>query len=376
MLVRTKVLFKPAIILIITIWTLTGKANTGDQTIAINQIQSIGTHNSYKLMPSDKILNLIDWIDRELSQSIQYQHAPLDYQLNYQRIRQIELDVFDDPQGGLYSNRKGLFLVGENPESRDHEMYLPGIKVLHFPDFDFRSHCLTLIRCLTQVRNWSLQNPTHTPVLILVEAKHRSHELLQRFGFTKPLPISAEFLDRIDSEILSVFSREHIITPDDIRKSHHTLNHAIITTGWPSLSESRGKVIFALDNTDIARTVYVKNHPSLRGRMMFTSSPPGSAESAFVKMNQPTGRNLEKIKMLVRSGYLVRTRADADTSDQRYNSTQRFQAALKSGAQYISTDFPDPKPGSPYRVRLPGDHVARCNQINKNPACSSELVNL
>lgn len=358
----------------LTLYTPTANANHSDDQVMMNQIQTIGTHNSYKLMPPPKILNLIDWIDRELGQSIRYQHAPIQYQLNHQRIRQVELDVFDDPQGGLFASRKGLFLVGENPESRDQEMYRPGIKVLHFPDFDYQSNCLTLVRCLRLIKSWSAQNPYHTPVLILIEAKHRSHEILQRLGFTTPKPLTVEFLDRIDSEILSVFPKEHIISPDNVRKTSPNLNHAVLTNGWPSLTESRGKLIFALDNTDKARSLYTEGHPSLAGRVMFTSAPPGEAEAAFVKMNLPTGSNQKKIQDLVRSGYLVRTRADADTIDQRENSEARFRAALQSGAQYISTDYPDPVPGYPYKVRLPGDYVARCNPVSAENSCRSETI--
>ena len=56
------------------------------------------------------------------------------------------------------------------------------------------------------------------------------------------------------------------------------------------------------------------------------------------------------------SGYLVRTRADADTIEARKNDYGRLKAALISGAQIISTDYcvPDPKLNTGYHVQLPG----------------------
>ena len=50
----------------------------------------------------------------------------------------------------------------------------------------------------------------------------------------------------------------------------------------------------------------------------------------------------ERIAALVRDGYIVRTRADADTFEARTNSTERRDRALGSGAQYVSTDYPEP----------------------------------
>ena len=59
---------------------------------------------------------------------------------------------------------------------------------------------------------------------------------------------------------------------------------------------------------------------------MFTDSDPGEPEAAFVRMNGPLG-NEQTISDLVADGYIVRTRADADTIDARLGDTTRRDAA-------------------------------------------------
>ena len=50
-------------------------------------------------------------------------------------IRQINLDVFADPVGGLYSEPAGLTLF--DPAAHIPELGAPGPKVLHVQDVDF-----------------------------------------------------------------------------------------------------------------------------------------------------------------------------------------------------------------------------------------------
>ena len=45
------------------------------------------------------------------------------------------------------------------------------------------------------------------------------------------------------------------------------------------------------------------------------------------------------IPELVKKGYIIRTRADADTKEARVNDRSGFVAACNSGAQIITTDY-------------------------------------
>ena len=104
---------------------------------------------------------------------------------------------------------------------------------------------------------------------------------------------------------------------------------------------------------------------------MFTNSTPGQPDAAFVKVNDPLA-SPTRIPDLVRDGYLVRTRADADTEQARRGDTDRREAALASGAQFVSTDYPVPStnPGfSDYFVEIPNGSTARCNPVASPTGC-------
>ena len=108
--------------------------------------------------------------------------------------------------------------------------------------------------------------------------------------------------------------------------------------------------------------------------MLFTNSPPGTPEAAFIKLNNPLSEP-GVIEDLVRQGYIVRTRADADTVQARSGDTTQREAALASGAQYVSTDYPAADVAfSAYQVTIPGDFIARCNPVNSGECTSAALL--
>jgi len=119
--------------------------------------------------------------------------------------------------------------------------------------------------------------------------------------------------------------------------------------------------------------VYLEGHPSLRGRVIFTNAAPGEPDAAFMERNDgPT----DEIAALVRKGYLIRTRTDADTKQARTNDTSMRDAMIASGAQILSTDYPINEPAKwagHYVVALPGDVVARCNPIDAPAHCNAAL---
>ena len=73
----------------------------------------------------------------------------------------------------------------------------------------------------------------------------------------------------------------------------------------------------------------------------------------------------------VAEGFLIRTRADADTREARSGDTARREAAFASGAQFVSTDYQDPDPRfkTGYSVSLPGGGASRCNPVNAPKGC-------
>lgn len=347
-----------------------------DECLRLNQVQVVGTHNSYHLEDPPQVLALIKSFDKTLGESIEYTHPALPVQFSREGVRQIELDVFADPQGGRYAKRRLLALVKQPVESGIPALSRPGFKVLHAQDVDFNSNCLTFVECLTGVRSWSRTHPGHLPIAILVEAKDDPTLDPLHMGFVVPPPLTTADFDALDAEIRSVFPPGEMITPDDVRGKHATLEQAVLSgTGWPTLAAARGKVFFLLDQADQSKT-YSNGHPGLRGRVIFTNSTPGGPDAAFVEMNDPNGKNLVRIRELVREGYIVRTRADADTVEARTDATTTRDNAIESGAQFVSTDYPAPdkSPFSPYVVALPGNRAWRCNPVNTGPACVSSAL--
>jgi len=341
--------------------------------VRLNEVQVVGSHNSYHVEPQEPLFSILAAISA-LAYDIQYTHPPLATQFSDQGIRQIEIDVWTDPSGGLFARRFGNVLANLPPYSDNPAMYEPGFKVIHIPDIDFVSTCETFVACLEEIRAWSDAHPRHLPIAVLVELKD-DPPFVPLSELAQPLPIGAPELDALDAEIRSVMPPAKLLTPDDVRGAHPTLEDAVRSAGWPTLGETRGRVVFLMDNGGTKRALYRAGRSSLEGRVLFTNAVPGDADAAFVKQNDPLA-DPGLIEDLVREGYLVRTRADADTHEARTGDTAPRDAALASGAQYVSTDYavPDPRFGTGYRVDLPGvatGAAGRCNPVNAPVFCRS-----
>lgn len=341
-----------------------------DANVPINQLQSMGTHNSYKEAIPDVEMALIKERNADAAITLDYSHRSLAEQLD-KGARQIELDPSDDPQGGLYSTplaRKLLQAKGVTPPDYDLSVLAqPGIKVIHVADIDYRSHCLLFVDCLKQVKAWSDANPTHTPILMMINPKSSG---ISWDGAVKVLPWGKEAFDRMDAEIRSVFSDDQLITPDDVKGTHATLREAVLAGGWPKLGEARGKLIFTIDLSPEANKPYAEGHPSLQGRAAFMTTFPDAPEAAYFTMNEPE-QQLAEIQARVKQGFLIRTRADADTLEARSGAATRREAALASGAQFISTDYlwPDERFNTGYTATLPDGAVTRCNPVSVTTGC-------
>lgn len=335
----------------------------GDDQVHLNELQFIGTHNSYKGATDTAILNwlkvaagAVPDIADALGDPAQlsYAHAALPVQLQ-RGVRSFELDIFADPAGGTFSRpllNQLLNLGLPRPQGVD----APGMKVLHIQDIDYRSTCPTLVACLGQLKAWSDATPGHLPVVINIELK--DDPLPAPFDATHLTPFDATQLDAVDTEIRSVLG-DRLITPDDVRGDAADLHTAVTTTGWPTVAASRGRFLFFMDNAN-KRDLYLDGHPSLAGRVMFTSSGEGQPDGAVVKENDPGDGT--RLRQLVDAGYLVRTRADADVVSP---STSTRDTALASGAQIVHTDFPpgESQLGTGYVVSFGTRVSARCNPV-------------
>lgn len=344
-----------------------------DRRLGMNDLTAVGTHNSYKLPIPDAELQAMIAVNPGAI-ALDYSHRSLAEQLDA-GARQIEIDVLNDPQGGRYAHPlSALGRPGQGaPVSAAfaEAMARPGFKTLHMPDVDFRSTCLTFVACLSQIRDWSRAHPDHTPILIMLNAKTGGASMP---GGTTPLDFDAAAWDALDVEVRSVFDADRLITPDQVQGRHATLREGVLAGGWPKLGAARGKVFFALDEGPEKVAAYRGGRRSLEGRIFFVNTDEVSPAAAYLTLNDPVGEQA-RIRAAVRAGFIVRTRADADTAAPRTGDVTQRSAAFASGAQYVSTDYMWVDPRFPaYQVRLTGGAAAVCNPLRTENRCDGLAV--
>lgn len=316
-------------------------------TLKMNDIQVVGSHNSFKAKIPEAVMAQLRAADRKHAESLDYYHVSLTEQLET-GVRQFELDIFADPEGGRYANPKGEMWARAAGETTDFDraaMLKPGFKVFHNPDVDYLSTCATLINCLSEIDRWSRAHPEHLPIMITLNAADTPSN---KPGITDPLPLDDKMLlNALDAEIRSVLPGDRLITPDDVRGNAPTLRDAVNKHGWPTLSAARGRIYILFDVRQAVSDTYREGHPSLAGRAMFGWYPDDQPEGVIQIVQDPLVDG-EKIKRWVANGIIVRTRTDAGTTEARRKDYSKAKAAIASGAQAVSTDY---YPGAPDPLR-------------------------
>lgn len=299
----------------------------------LNDTQVIGSHNSYKSSMPLPILEYLRKVNPAAAASLEYDHLPLSQQLDL-GLRNLELDVFHDPQGGRYAKPKGLSMLPD-PESYDPkgELLEPGLKLFHVQDLDFQSHHLLFKNALLELKNWSNQHPDHHPVFVLINAKDGAVPMT-----ISPLSFTGTALDSIDLEVRTHLGMDKLITPDLVRGTYGSLEAAVLAGNWPNLDAVRGKFLFVLDESEEKIRRYLTQKPELKNAVLFVNLKEGNPEAGFRIINDPI-TNETYIQDLVRKGYIIRTRADSDTKEARSGDYTKFEKAKASGAQVISTDY-------------------------------------
>jgi len=335
--------------------------NNIDDSLTINKIQVIGSHNSYKKAIDPALFKFFQQKDSVAASKIDYEHISLTDQLNMGLLN-LEIDIYADEKGGKYAHPKGLdWVKGQPPFDPNGEMNKPGFKVFHIPDLDFRSQCITFVDCLKELRKWSLAHPNHNPIFITLEAKDAVGR--KKTELTDPEPFTEALFDEVDKNMLDNLGKDQIITPDMVRGKYETLEDAVLHNNWPTLKNAKGTFMFVLDDHERKRALYIAGHPSSKGRVLFANADAGTPEAAYMIRNNPKD---PLIKDLVKKGYIIRTRADADTEQARRNDRSDFVAAQNSGAQIITTDYylKSTHFKSDYSVSFDGGSYFRLNPVN------------
>ena len=321
------------------------KAQYSD-SIRLNDIRVLASHNSYKKKPDPKVLRFLSRFKKRLGEDLDpiqldYGHERLTVQLDSFNVRGFEFDLAYDPNGGAYAKRRiNYFIPGLKQKSKDARLYQPGIKLLHIADIDYETNYLTFKEALDELRNWSTNNPNHIPLFVNLEIKRSSpgdySKFLNRIGFKKAPITDTNIFEEIENEIFSVFAEDSIIfKPQDLKGDYKSIHERIENDGWPKLNDCLGKIIFIIDG-DI-NGYYANAINRNEDCLMFFYSEPADASCAFVIRNEPIG-NENEINDLS-DKYIVRTRTDAGTIEARKVDYSKYNAAFESQAQIVSTDY-------------------------------------
>ena len=261
--------------------------------LTLSDIHMLGTHNSYHIAPKIRLYGA--W---------SYSHLPLLEQLSTQNIRNLELDIYF---------RKNIFYVE------------------HIPFFDSKSTCRTLEQCLVTLHSWSLENPHHSPIIIFLELKDfdtNAHK--------------TRYLTQLSSLLTQHIDASSWITPSEVLETSDPTVPLSTHITWPSLEGSRGHFLIAISALHTrSEALYSYVCATEDPRVLFVTSTTDQPFSKIRVYDNPI-RDFSDIQEATSQGYLVRTRSD-DMRDPRHNlfKQNRLQAAIKSGAQIISTDSPE-----------------------------------
>ncbi len=298
-----------------------------DDVLDFAHLQALGTHNSYHLRTGR---TLKQW---------DYEHLPLDQQAEFQGVRQFEWDLYRADSDGPF-------------------------EVLHVPLFDAETTCFLLEDCLEDLKRFSDANPGHHPLLVLLEPK-----------FPANVADTAESVGDLEEALLAVWPEDRLVTPSLVAGDSDSLASAVESTGWPTLGELRGRAMFVLHTGGPLRDALTAENPRVDGHVLFPDAMGAWEEphAAVHTMNDPIG-GFDAIQAVVLRGHLVRTRADSDLVEPSEGDTTRQEAALDSGAHFISTDVPEARADLDYVAKIPGGTPSRCNPMMAPEECTPEAI--
>lgn len=306
--------------------------------LSMVNLQYVGSHNSYHIAPPAKAF---DWLGNtrperaaQQRQSLDYTHSPLKHQLNSGQ-RMLELDIYADPNGGRFSVSKLREITGIDESatgvlSYDESILLaPGLKTVHYPNFDLNSHCPIFQNCLAQIKTWHDDNPGHLPLVILIEAKEgHLFDMHRSSNGDSPVSFSEQDWNSLDNSILQTFERSSIIFPTDVIEEDNGV-------AWPSIDNSKGKIAFLL--FDYGKSVsrrYVEHAiQSNQSTVLHLQKDTPTIPSSWVRQSVP---DIFATLKALKTGKLVYSKADTTG----IKDSDRRATALASGANLVATDYP------------------------------------
>jgi hypothetical protein len=269
--------------------------------IRLNEIQMLASHNSYKKrgVPLGKLfVGLGDSFEE--ADALKYGYQDLTRQFSF-GVRSMEFDL---------RLRKTSFML------------------THVPLVDNSSVAPDFSKALEEMRLYSVHNPNHLPIIILMEIKDD----------WMILDHALQVMDTTDLENLDELIRlklgNTLFTPSQMMNDGMGLKASIDASGWPSVESLLGKIIFVLHPGSFTDR-YASLDSTNRSQAMFIGLNKNLLEreyASFVVHNEP---DIDVIQAMVSDGLMVRTRLD----DRLVFDEDRYQRGIESGAQILTTDL-------------------------------------
>lgn len=274
-----------------------------NNTLRLNEIQVLSTHNSYKTMPNMYISKPLEVLFGDKVRNGQYGMPYLTEQLD-NGIRGLEIDI---------------------------TKYGDDFILMHDPKTDWRTNGPDFRLALEEIKIWSDANVNHIPINIMLQVRSSWTMFSHKIG-----AIEEADLVILNDMLEDVFGRDGIIRPEDVIGDRDNLREAVENDGWPQLSDCMGKVYFAmLFDQKTTEAQYVAIDPSfkIQNSFIFTKIHEMQDYSSIILADSPFADGLNG---LIDKNYLLRTRVDV----QHNHPIDRLQASITLGSTILATDYP------------------------------------
>lgn len=303
--------------MIFRVFVLTLLAAAASAQLKMNDLQVMGTHNSY---------HVANHLSSAFVPSVDYTHCDINEQLTGQKIRGLEFDLW----------------LKEDGTTDDFKVY-------HDP-LDPDTNCEHLSECLGHVKTFTGANADHHYVLIVLELKDTETWTIAR-------------IKAVEAAVESALGAANLIKPDDLMGSTYgSVKEAAEADNWPTLASTKGKYVVYIQGFGSQKETVIDNYlgeySNLTGASFFLrcgADDPANLPNhcAFVSgVSVDTQANKDQVKALAEAGFIVRGRSDEDArqsgSEYDTNDRTRLDALVANGAHFIYTDFPAPS-------SVPGD---------------------
>lgn len=291
-----------------------------NNTLRLNEIQFLATHNSFKKLPSKFVNKPLELFSNGVKNGY-YGYDTLTQQLN-KGMRGLELDVT------MYD---GKFVLSHNAYT------------------DWRTNGVDFALALEEIKIWSDVNAGHIPLNIMIQVRDSWSPFNHKYG-----AYSFEDFVRLDKLLSSTFTDDGIIKPADVIGDSGTVRQGVEDGNWPLISECRGKVFFCIlfdKEKNVQNYIDIDPTFAIQRAFIMTSGNKLEDYSAIIHADDAR-KDTQMLKDLADKNYILRCRID----EQFDYTVDRYNASIDVGAVILATDHMEGSVlAKDYVCRLSGD---------------------